>query len=292
MAHEDDNLHLLTPEERAGMDEDHGEEDLDEEDDDDLSGADDADKADEPQAKADKPEDDPAPGRDGGEPEDEPQARDEPLPLLQVQEDAEATAKLAALEAKADEIEQKVDDGDLTFAEGRKALRQLAEEREQIRLSSMQADFARKHNEAQINARWEADVGTFLEAHPEIDTSKPLLVGAFDQVVRQVTAETMQAGKNPGRADLEKAYKLWADQLGIKPPAAKQEQAKADPAPTGKKRPPAPPTLANVPAASIVDTDSGKWTKLDSYLETDPLKFETELAKLSVSDREAYLAAQ
>lgn len=299
----DDDLDLLTDEERAGLEEDHGEDDAGGDDDGDQgdgkNNADDAGDDDQGQDDANKGDDQGAQGRDDGQDDEQGEDQGERLPLLKVERVEDAEAKLADIDKREDDLTEKFEDGDMTTGEYRKALRELEKERTGIERAQLEADFATKHNQAQIDARWEANVMSFLEQHPEIDPKKALLWNSFDQAVRAVTAETMKAGKNPGLADLTKAYKQWAEELGIKPQQAqgKQDgkeanQGKDNKAPQKKPQREIPPNLANVPVSDVADTEDGRWAQLDRLMETDPLGFEKAMGKLSSADQEAYLAAR
>lgn len=240
------------------------------------------------------------PTRDDGE-DDEPADLRDPVPVIRTEAPADVEARLADIDKREDDLTSKFDDGDITSAEYRAELRKLERERGDIEKAQLKHDLATEFNEAQAEANWQRDVKQFLDAHPEVVSSK-LRADSFDMVVRAVTAKTMEGGKLPGTADLEAAYKEWSEQLGIKP-AAKDGGKPADPKPTDPKpaaakpkvdvkpRPPATPTLANVPAAQVNDTDDGKWAHLDRLMESDPLGFEKAMAKMSEADREAYLAA-
>lgn len=295
----EEELALLTEEERAGLEEEHDDE-LPEDDDTDTGGETDDDQQDAGKDDEPNPDDQQQPGRDDGK-DDQPNPDDDqgeedsarPLPLLKVDAVEDAEAKLADIDKREDEISQKFEDGDLTTAEYRAELRKLEKERGAIERQQLEADFAEKHNQAQIDAMWQANVQTFLEGHPEIAKNE-LRWSSFDTVVRKVTAETMQAGKNPGMADLKKAYKQWAEDLGLpteqskaddksgKEPARKQERQQRE----------IPPSLAKVPAADINDTDDGRWASLDRLMDSDPLGFEKAFGKLSEADQEAYLASR
>jgi len=295
----DDLRELLTEEELAGLDEEHSD---DLPDDDTDTGAGD-DNDDQPGAGEDdepNPDDQQQPGRDDGN-DDQPNPDDDqgeddsarPLPLLKVEAVEDAEAKLADIDKREDEISQLFEDGDLTTAEYRAELRKLEKERSAIERQQLEADFAEKHNQAQIDAMWQANVQTFLEGHPEIAKSE-LRWTSFDSVVRKVTAETMQAGKNPGMADLKKAYKLWVEELGLptENPKADDKSGKELARKHERQQREIPPSLAKVPAADISDTDDGRWASLDRLMDTDPLGFEKAFSKLSDAEQEAYLASR
>ncbi|MND20866.1 hypothetical protein D3C76_47960 [compost metagenome] len=288
----EEELAMLTDEERAGLEEDHDdidEDDADEEGDGADVGDDDAgDGGDEEPGRDDGADqtDDAA----GADEQEAAQDDERPVPQLKVNPVEDVEAKLADIDKREDDISQKFEDGDLTTSEYRAELRKLERERGGIERQQLEADLARNMNEAQATARWEENVKLFLADHPEISKSE-LRWGAFDTVVRKVTAETMKDGKNPGMADLKKAYRQWADDLGIEAPKPKAEQkaeAKTDTKSEKPKRE-IPPSLAKVPSAEISDTDDGKWAYLDRLIDTEPLKFEAALGKLSEADQDAYL---
>lgn len=293
MAYTEEELASLTDEEREGL--------LDENllDDEPEGDEDDGDDAGEPAATAGADDaDDEQPGRDdGADPDDaaaaaEQEAAQGTAPaLIKSELPADLETKLADIDKREDELSEKFEDGELTTAEYRAELRKLTSERGELEKAQLKHSLAEDFNQAQLEANWNRDVAAFLKAHPEVQTSE-LRMDSFDSVVRKVTAETMQAGKSPGTADLEKAYKTWAEQLGIQQAPAKGDKKAADPAPGAKPRRELPPSLANVPAAEMQDTQDGRWAQLDRLMEKDPIAFESALGKLSEADQDAYLAAR
>ena len=88
-----------------------------------------------------------------------------------------------------------------------------------------------------------------------------------------------------GAQQLEKAYQTWVTELGIQVEQPAQSGAKPDP-----RKPKVVPNIGSLPAAQANDTDDGKFAYLDRLADSDPLKYEATLAKLSDADREAYLS--
>ncbi|MNL43705.1 hypothetical protein D3C87_1662300 [compost metagenome] len=89
---------------------------------------------------------------------------------------------------------------------------------------------------------------------------------------------------------MQKAYDLCIEHGALQ--AKKTDPApKDDPKPEPKKKTPinAPPTLANVPASDVTDTEDNRFNYLNRI--TDPDKREAAFARLSAADQEAYLAA-
>ena len=281
----EEELASLTEEEREGLLDDSL---LDDPED----GEDDGDDAGKPDADAGADDADEQPGRDDGADADdgtadaEPEAAASNAPaLIKTELPEDITEKLADIDKREDELSEKFEDGEITTAEYRAELRKLTGERSELEKSQLKHELAENFNQAQLEANWQRDVAQFLEKHPEVQASQ-LRMDSFDSVVRKVTAETMNAGKAPGMADLNKAFAEWSEQLGIqtKPAAKGDKQAKL-----ARE---IPPTLAKVPAAEMQDTADGKWAHLDRLMDSDPLAYEAALAKMSEADQDAYLSAR
>lgn len=272
----DEELAGLTEEERAGLlegedDEDGGEgaavaEEL-------KAGTDDG-KAKEPDPKAGKTEE---------EAIEEEAPRVDPLPILKSGDvPTNADDRLKEIKATKAEIATKLDDGEITSRQYQEQIDALSEEAEGIRMALFKDNLSKEAAQQQELNDWQKDVTDFLGDHPEI-RKNPLVYQAFDSVVREITADDANA-KLTNVKQLQKAYGIWADQLGIKTatPAAKAQE---------KPRREVPPTLAKVPAAEAADVDDGKYAHLDRLMETDPIGFEKAMMKLSDADREAYEAS-
>lgn len=300
----EEDLAMLTEEERAGLldDEDEGDEgngtDGDDQDNDDAdnddTGADgEADnKGDENGADGDDSQDAGADSNtqgDGKDGESEGKLDDpiKPTPLFKAELPADIEAKRTALDTQEDDLVKKFDEGDITFAEYNKELRSLNRERADLDRAELKAELAQEAQQSQVEQTWQVTANAFVAEHPLISKNETMW-SSFDAVVRRVTAETMQKGEQPGRRDLEKAYKQWTEDLGIAETAQKQEQK---PQPKQKKQNVVPPNLGKVPAATANDTDDGKFAHLDRLAESDPLAFEAALAKMSEAQRDEYMQA-
>ena len=283
-----EELASLTEEERAGyeddeLDDDEGQDAADDAGDD-AAADDGSDDADEDQPGRDDGADDkPAAAQQEEEPELD---RPAPVNLINAQAPADVDAKLAALDASENDAAEKFDDGEMTAAEYRAELRRLSKERSDLEWQVRKAELADETRTAQIDQSWNSDCADFLAKHPEVMTNETRQ-SSFDAVVRKVTAESMNAGKIPGMADLNKAYKQWANDIGIAPVKADPKPGKASP---GKRE--IPPTLGMVPAAGMTDTDSGEYAQLDRLMNSDPLAYEAALAKMSPAEADRYLQSQ
>lgn len=334
MAYNEDELDALTPEERAGL-EDDGDEDLtgqetdDEQDDDqgdegEQTPADDQDEGDQDETDDegddgaaddqddqgdDDADDDGAAGRDDGQPADtegEEEAGDPAVnpdrfvaPEFTLEEPKDVEDRIKALDTREDELAEKFDDGDISNADYRKALRELATERDKINREVTRFENAKdRHTEAmqraqkEFEANWYRQVEEFAKEHPEVAKNKTVM-GVFDQIVMAVNnAENLE--KYSHRQRLEMAYKQFAEDLGLEvKPAAKPKAKDAKPKP---KRADLPPTLSRVPAAQVQETDRGVHGTLDRLFQSsnprDVVKAEEMLARMTPAEADRYLASQ
>lgn len=185
-----------------------------------------------------------------------------------------------------DELAQKYEDGDISFAEYNKGMRKLNEEAMDLREVKMRAEISEVSSTNSVQQHWDGLMGTFLAAHPEA-ISTPVRQNAFDHILREITAPVMAAGGMPGQAEIDKAYARLAEEFGLQ--AKQPNQDKGAEPPAAKKENKVPPTLGAVPAAAHTDVDDGKWAHLDRLAEQDPIKFEETLMKMSEAERNEYM---
>lgn len=234
--------------------------------------------------------------------EQEQDQQDPPKPLFRAEVPADLADKYAAIDTKEEELLAKFEDGDMTTREYNAELRKLNDERNDLKWLERKAELSQETLQQQQETLqqqqekvWLSTVQAFLPDHPVISESEENW-NSFDQVLRTVTAVRINAGQPYGKAELDRAYKIWADERGIEVKAA----AAKEPAPTAKapaaKAPAAkdeqkkelPPTLAKVPAASNEDTDDGKYAALERLADKDPQAYQEAIAKMSASEYEQY----
>lgn len=194
--------------------------------------------------------------------------------------------RVEANNAAQDELAQKYEDGDISFAEYNKGMRKLTEEAMDLREVKMRAEISEQSSTNSLQQHWDGLMSSFLGAHPEA-ISTPVRQNAFDHILREVTAPVMAAGGMPGQAEIDKAYARLAEEFGIQ--AKQPDQNKAAEPPAAKKENKVPPTLGAVPAAAHTDVDDGKWAALDRLADTDPMKYEETLQKMSEAERNEYM---
>lgn len=311
----EEELALLTDEEREGYladeDDDEGEEGNDDQGNDD-EGADPADKGnvakgdddgegdDDPQDDPTLAVDDPAAaaqaaanaqeGGEGGDQGDGAQPQEQftpqPKPLFSAELPADIKAQRTAIDAKEDALDKQFDEGDITFSEHKKALRELNQQRNSLDRAELKAELSAEAYQTQIDNSWQASQTAFFSAHPEINTANDAQMAALDHLVRQETKAVLDKGGAIGVPELERAYAKFKQAFNIADPAPKQEKQQQQKQVKPKKENIVPPNLGTLPAATANDTDDGKFAALDRLEGT---AYEDALAKLTDAQRDEYL---
>ena len=219
----------------------------------------------------------------------QPQPQRDPILVAQAPDDAEA--KLADIATKKGELAEKFDDGDLTSKEFTAQMDALNKEERAIERAQDKAEIARDLENQRITNERMAEINTFLKEVDIPNDPKNLRFSVLNQAVI-VVANGDTEGKLSVREVMEQAYELCVAEGALvakKATAAKDVKAdtKTDPKPP-KKPINAPPSLANLPASDITDTEDNRFAYLNRI--TDPDRREAAFAKLSVADQEAYLA--
>ena len=277
----EEELALLTEEERDGY--------LDDEDDDEGEGEE---GNDDPQDDPTLAVDDPAAAaqaaandQEGDDQGDGAETKEEfttqPKPLFNTEIPADIQAQRTEIDEKEDALDKQFDEGDITFSEHKKALREINQQRNALDRAELKAELAAEAYQTQIDNSWQASQTAFFASHPELNTANEVQMTALDDLVRQETKATLDKGGSIGVPELERAYTKYKQAFNIE--AAAPKQAKA---PSAKNEGVIPPNLGKLPAATANDTDDGKFAHLDRL---EGVAFEDALAKLSDAQRDEYL---
>ena len=277
----EEELALLTEEERDGyLDDDEGEEGNGDEGDDDPQ--DDPTLAvDDPAAAAQAAANDQAGDDQGDGAETKEEFTTQPKPLFNTEIPADIQAQRTEIDEKEDALDKQFDEGDITFSEHKKALREINQQRNALDRAELKAELAAEAYQTQIDNSWQASQTAFFASHPELNTANEVQMTALDHLVRQETKATLDKGGSIGVPELERAYTKYKQAFNIE--AAAPKQAKA---PSAKNEGVIPPNLGKLPAATANDTDDGKFAHLDRL---EGVAFEDALAKLSDAQRDEYL---
>ena len=280
----EEELALLTEEERDGYlddeDDDEGEEGNGDEGDDDPQ--DDPTLAvDDPAAAAQAAANDQEGDDQGDGAETKEEFTTQPKPLFNTEIPADIQAQRTEIDEKEDALDKQFDEGDITFSEHKKALREINQQRNALDRAELKAELAAEAYQTQIDNSWQASQTAFFASHPELNTANEVQMTALDHLVRQETKATLDKGGSIGMPELERAYTKYKQAFNIE--AAAPKQAKA---PAAKNEGVIPPNLGKLPAATANDTDDGKFAHLDRL---EGVAFEDALAKLSDAQRDEYL---
>lgn len=220
------------------------------------------------------------------------QARFQPgnVPLIRPGQTDDSEARTQELESRLDALAEQFDNGDITTKEFLSQQREINRDLSKLEMQAFRTELSNETTQASQQQVWDANVASFLNDNPELSSSN-LRLQAYDFELRKVTGDEA----NEGKSDLELlklARDNWASGLGIelKPAAeaAPAAAAAAKPAKSATDRP-AQPSLANAPAAASASVDDGRFATLDRLMAADPIAFESELAKLSPAAQDEYL---
>ncbi|WWT39852.1 hypothetical protein [Microcystis phage Mwe-JY25] len=281
----EEELALLTVEEReALLDVEPGE---DEEEDDEDEGKDEPEpaKADEAEPEGDKAKE-PEPAKADAEAK----ADDEPKPATQAERQpeaqqpsafprfdapADAEAKLAEIDTRLQALATRFDEGEITAAELIREQRAIQGEERQIRDALLMAQMSQRAEAA----LFEQSVDAFLAANPVYKPGSAAFV-ALDAEVRRLQTES---GRTFDPAHLAAAHGNLTAAFGVAPKAqAPQPQRQTTP------RPELPPTLGGVPASDMTAAGEGEFAHLDRLNGPD---YEAALARLTPEQQSRYLAS-
>ena len=284
----EEELALLTEEERDGYLDDEDDDEGEEGSGDEGAGEGDDDPQDDPTLAVDDPAaaaQDAADGQEGDDQGDGAETKEEfttqPKPLFNAELPADIQAQRTEIDEKEDALDRQFDEGDITFSEHKKALREINQQRNALDRAELKAELAAEAYQTQIDNSWQASQTAFFASHPELNTANEVQMTALDHLVRQETKATLDKGGSIGVPELERAYTKYKQAFNIE--AAAPKQAKA---PASKNEGVVPPNLGKLPAATANDTDDGKFAHLDRL---EGVAFEDALAKLSDAQRDEYL---
>lgn len=216
------------------------------------------------------------------EPEQAPRA---PILLAEAPEGAEA--RLTEIAAAKAGLGDKFDDGELTSKEYQAELDKLSKEERTLERAIDKAQIAQDLEDQRVTNERMAEINTFLKEVEIPHDPKNLRFKVLDAAVRDVANDEANASLS-AREVMQKAYELCISEGALQPKKA-AEPAKATTTPPKAKTPiQAPPTLANLPASEITNTEDNRFAYLNRI--ADPDKREAAFSKLSVADQEAYLA--
>ena len=192
------------------------------------------------------------------------------------------------------DLQQKWDDGELTQAEYN--IETSALERKMARLEGKieaaeeqaeeEAAKIERYNE-QVQAAWNQEEKAFFE-QPENKKflESPRMMNALNEIVIELQKQPNLTPKDFNKL-LKDARNSYVNEFGEFYQGAKQPEYKSQPTKPQPRKVEPPKTLAHVPVAEPNNVLDGRFAVLDNI--KDPEQLEKAIARMSQSDRDAYL---
>jgi hypothetical protein len=215
----------------------------------------------------------------GEEEEEEPAPRAPPSILPAYKVPAEDVARMTAIEQQLDELAEKFDEGELTAKELRDQSKVLAKEQDELKARQVIAQMSGKMT---VDTWYGTTIPLFLGQHPEYQEGS-LRHELLDTLVRKMQMVT----DNPTDPNiLINAHKRIIDELGEVTAAAPAANSNGH-AKKPRKQRDVPPKFADIPTSDQTQVAlPNKFARLEKLKGVD---YEKALARLSPADREAYL---
>lgn len=202
-----------------------------------------------------------------------------PKPLFDTNLPDDIDARMASIKEQKKALSAKFDEGEITVSEYDEQRDTLDDQYQDLREARFKAALAQEAIKSQEVNTWEQSCNEFLAKHPDI-AGDELKYNSFDVAVRMTTSDPANA-KLSANEMLDKAFARWSSTFGA---PVQQEPVKQD------KQKPIVPNIGGLPAADTTETDTNRFAALDGLIDSDPLRYQEELFKLSPSERAAYLA--
>ncbi len=241
------------------------------------------------------PEDDPVTAS-GHEPEqtpEDPQPQPQPQPQQQTsysvpqERIGEAATRIAAIDAKRDELAQKYEDGEIDFRAYDAQSRVLADERAGLQMEGVKAAVYADMEAQQRQSSWNAAVTAFYSDPSNAAFSSPSLQAMLGTEIKAIWERPESAGTdylsviNQARDAVQTQLRAA---LGIEAQKKEAQQAATKPA---SETTPIPQTLGAIPAARQNST-GGEFAHLDAMSGFD---LENAMQRMSKDQIDRYLSA-
>ncbi|ENO82069.1 hypothetical protein B447_05008 [Thauera sp. 27] len=194
-------------------------------------------------------------------------------------------ARLEGVNQRFGELQQKLEDGEISVADYVVQNQALVDERMALKLAEEQAKWAASQNAAQREQRWKWEVERFYSGESAAIYKDPILKAALDVAVRQLDADPANAKRSDAWI-LEEADRQVRERMNL---GSTQRQSRDR---KGGKQPDLsnlPKTLANLPAAELSETGADEFAYLEKLADKDPMAYEAALRKLTPEQEARYL---
>lgn len=208
-------------------------------------------------------------------------------PILIAQAPEDAQAKLDDIAKQRDALSQKFEDGDITSAQYQRELSELSDKQLDIKLQVERAHLAQQMESQRIQNQWVNDCNAFLVSHPEYADTTSERYKLLNETIMALATMPSNQGLSNDKA-LAKAHRMVQIELGeIQAPVAAPAPAKV--VQHNIPKPPAPPNVGSLPAATMNDDTGGEFAALDRLGKSGDLEaYEAALDKLTEAQKARY----
>jgi hypothetical protein len=204
------------------------------------------------------------------------------------------TSEYAIAKNELTDLQQRWEDGELTEAEysteSNAMTRKMARLEGKIEAAEEQAEYEaakiERYNE-QIKQAWDYEETKFFQ-QPENKKflESPRMMKALNEIVIELQQQPNLTAKEFGKL-LQDARNSYTQEFGEFYQGARQPESKSQPTKPQPRKVEPPKTLANIPVAEPNNVLDGRFAVLDNI--KDPEQLEKAIARMSPSDRDAYL---
>lgn len=190
-------------------------------------------------------------------------------------------ARLEGVNQRFGELQQKLEDGEISVADYVVQNQALVDERMALKLAEEQAKWADAQNKNVEAQRWKWDVDRFYESEAAKIYKDPILGGALDMALRQLVSEPANE-KRSGAWLLAEADRLVRERMNLgstqRPNPARKDDRHPDLSSV-------PKTLANLPAAELSETGTDEFAYLDKLT---GMALEDAVSRMSEEQKERW----
>lgn len=193
--------------------------------------------------------------------------------------------------ALSNDLDEKYENGDLSFSDYRKQSRDLDSryfaEKEKITAAKLKAEIAEEQQRQTAEQKWQWEQDTFFRDNPDF-RSDPILFGALNSVLQASYGDENSKGKSGLQLIREAAEKVKT-RFDVKPIANNQQtrpDKKIEVKGQSAKATELPKTLSNIPSADSSLDNGGEFDYLENL---SGLAYEKAIAKLSPDALDRFL---
>ncbi|EBQ8762732.1 hypothetical protein BKM35_22115 [Salmonella enterica] len=215
----------------------------------------------------------------------------EPAPVFVVEAPKDSDKQLTEIKQQKIALADQFDEGDITNREYQQKLDELNQQERKIEREIDRARLAEDMEAQRKNNAWNDAQADFMADHPEYedDTRREMFNAVFRNVAKRDEFSALPVTRANSLKLLRAAHEAFIKVAGKSAGPGDENENGKETAKQQKKKE-LPPTLAGIPASDVTDTNAGRWASLDRLRDKDYQAYEDKLFSMSDADRDAYLA--